>query len=54
MIQGMYTYAKKTKTPLAQVIQTNFDNEGIEPKHQEKIRGVWRKYIQKLGINQTI
>ena len=54
MIQGMYTYAKKTKTPLAQVIQTNFDNEGIDPKHQEKIRGVWRKYIQKLGINQTI
>ena len=54
MIQGMYTYAKKTKTPLAQVIQSNFEHENIQPSDQEKILKVWRKYLQKLGINQNI
>jgi hypothetical protein len=54
MIQGMYTYAKKTKTPLAQVIQNNFDHEEIKPEHREKILNVWRKYLKKLGINQNI
>ena len=54
MIQGMYTYAKKTKTPLAQVIQSNFEQENIQPTDREKILKVWRKYIQKLGINQNI
>ena len=54
MIQGMYTYAKKTKTPLAQVIQSNFEHENIQLTDREKILKVWRKYIQKLGINQNI
>ena len=54
MIQGLYTYAKKSKQPLKDVINQNFNQFNLSDADQELIRKVWRTYIKRLGINQEI
>lgn len=54
MIQGMYSYAKKTRTPLKQVIAQNLDRPDLSDADREKILSVWRPAIKRLGIKQEI
>ena len=54
MIQGLYTYAKKSKQPLKDVINQNFNQFNLSDADQELIRKVWRTYIKRLGISQEI
>lgn len=54
MIQGMYSYAKKTRTPLKQVIAQNLDRPDLSDSDREKILSVWRPAAKRLGIKQEI
>lgn len=54
MIQGLYTYAKKSKQPLKNVINQNFDQFNLNDKDQQTILATWRTYLKRLGINQEI
>jgi len=54
MIQGMYSYAKKTRTPLKQVIAQNLDRPDLTDSDREKILSVWRPAAKRLGIKQEI
>ena len=54
MIQGLYTYAKKSKQPLKDVINQNFNQFNLNDTDKEMILKVWRIYIKRLGINQEI
>lgn len=54
MIQGMYSYAKKTRTPLKQVIAQNLDRPDLTDSDREKILAIWRPAAKRLGIKQEI
>lgn len=54
MIHGLYTYAKKSKQPLKDVIAQNFNQFNLSYNDQQTILTVWRPYLKKLGINQEI
>ena len=58
MIQGLYTRAKKTKTPFAQLVNDYLDtwvNRGVmTDKQKQIIIKKWRKLLPKLGIRQEL
>ena len=58
MIQGLYTRAKKTRMPFAQVVKNYLDiwvrNGVINDEQRETILNNWRKMLPKLGIRQEL
>ena len=58
MLQGMYYRAKKTRTPLAQVLDDYLDifirTGQITDVDKDSIKQVWRERLPKLGIRQEI
>lgn len=58
MLQGMYYRAKKTRTPLAQVLDDYLDvwirSGDITDAEKDSIKQVWRKRLPQLGIRQDI
>lgn len=54
MLQGMYSYAKKTRTPLKQVVDQNLNRPDLSATDKERILAVWRPALKKLGIKQEI
>ena len=58
MLQGMYYRAKKTRTPLAQVLDDYLDifirTGQITDADKDSIKQVWRARLPQLGIRQEI
>lgn len=58
MIQGLYTKAKKSKHPFAQVVNDYLNvwvnNGTITSAEKENIVKVWRSHLPKLGIRQEL
>ena len=58
MLQGMYYRAKKTRTPLAQVLDDYLDifirTGQITDADKDSIKQVWRERLPQLGIRQEI
>jgi hypothetical protein len=58
MIQGLYSKAKKSKQPFAQVVNSYLDiwvNKGvISATDKNKILKKWRSMLPKLGIRQEL
>lgn len=58
MIQGMYTKAKKTRTPFNQVVDEYLsrwvNNGAITSQEKQTIINTWKTYLPKLGIRQEL
>ena len=58
MLQGMYYRAKKTRTPLTQVLDDYLDvwirSGDITDAEKDSIKKVWRERLPQLGIRQDI
>jgi hypothetical protein len=58
MIQGLYTKAKKSKRPFAQVVNDYLNlwvsNGTITDPEKQNILKTWKTYLPKMGIRQEL
>ena len=52
MLQGMYLKAKKTRTPLKDILNDYLDMQDVTPEDKENILGLWRKRLKALSLPQ--
>lgn len=57
-LQGMYLRAKKTRIPMAKIVDDYLNvwirNKAITPDEARKVLDVWRKRLPSLGIKEVI